>query len=264
MFDTLTDEQWQQYETQGYLRLGKVLSDEELATLQQRMDDIMLGRAPLDYDRMLMQLDREPGTGKMGPQTKGHKGATLSYRKIQDLEFDPLFLAYMRKPLFRHICDRVYGENTDIACFRAMFMNKPAKEGSHLRWHQDRWNYLDRDPLITIWTALDPATIENGCVQIAAGTHHRLYNPSSRSGHLEDEQAEELLKEAEVVHLELAAGEGVLLHNHLPHSSEVNTTEIPRRAFSACYMDAATQTTSGETYSILFGDDALELEAANI
>ena len=262
MIDTLTDDQWQQYQSQGYLRLGKVLTDEELTTLQRRMDDIMLGQAPLDYDRMLMQLDREPGTGKPGPQTKGHKGATLSYRKIQDLEYDPLFLAYMRKPLFRHICARVYGADTAIACFRAMFMNKPAKEGTPLRWHQDRWNYLDRDPLITIWTALDPATIENGCVQVVSGTQHRLINPSSHSGHFTDDQAQEFLQGAEVVHLELAAGEGVLLHNHLPHASEINRTEIPRRAFSACYMDAATQTSSGEMYSIIFGEGALTLESS--
>ena len=159
--------------------MGKVLSDEELAVLQQRMDDIMLGRAPLDYDRMAMQLDREPGTGKPGPQSKGHKGATLSYRKIQDLEYDPYFLAYMQKPLFRHLCARVYGESTAVACYRAMFMNKPAREGTPLVWHQDRWNYLDHDPQITIWTALDPATIENGCVHIVPGAHHTLINLST-------------------------------------------------------------------------------------
>lgn len=258
MIDKLTEEQWQQYESQGYLRLANVLSDGELTTLQQRMDDIMLGCAPLDYDRMMMQLDREPSTGKPGPQTKGHKGATLNYRKIQDLEFDPLFLAFMQKPLFRHICERVYGAETDIACFRAMFMNKPAKEGTPLRWHQDRWNYLDRDPLITIWTGLDPATVANGCVQIVAGTHHQLINPSDSSGFLSDHEAE-FLQDAEIFYLEVAAGESVLLHNYLPHASEINATETPRRAFSACYMDAATRTTSGETYSVLFGKGALQL-----
>ncbi|MEM7533725.1 MAG: phytanoyl-CoA dioxygenase family protein [Chloroflexota bacterium] len=260
MMHTLTDEQWQQYETTGYLRLGKVLTDEELATLQEEMDAIMMGSAPLDYDLMLMQLDREPGTGKPGPQTKGHKGATLSYRKIQDLEYDRLFLDYMRKPLFEHICERTYGEETDIACFRAMFMNKPAKEGTHLHWHQDRWNYLDRDPLITIWTALDPATIENGCVQIVEGAHDRLINPSNTSGHMTKEQGIELTKDKDVIFLELEAGESVLLHNHLPHASAINNTDTPRRAFSACYMDADTQTTSGEVYNVVFGKNALTVE----
>jgi len=260
MSDTLTTEQWSQYQTQGYLRLGQVLTNEELQALQQRMDEIMLGTAPLDYDRMAMQLDREPGTGKPGPQTKGHKGATLSYRKIQDLEFDPLFLAYMQKPLFRHICARVYGEQTTIACYRAMFMNKPAREGTHLIWHQDRWRYLDQDPLITIWTALDPATIANGCVQIVPGAHHTLINPTSGSGFLTPEQAEELTRDAETVFLELEAGESVLLHNHLPHSSAINNTDIPRRAFSACYMDAVTKADNGEEFTVIFGEGALQPE----
>ena len=260
MTDTLTEQQWRQFETQGYLRLGKVLYGEELDVLQQRMDDIMLGRAPLDYDLIAMQLDREPGTGKPGPQSKGHKGATLSYRKIQDLEIDPHFLAYMQKPLFRHICARVYGEDATVACYRAMFMNKPAREGTPLIWHQDRWVYLDRDPLITIWTALDPATVENGCVQIVPGAHHTLINPSNPSGFMTPEQAVELTRDAEIVNLEMEAGESVLLHNHLPHSSEINNTDVPRRAFSACYMDAATKAANGQQFFTIFGVGALQPE----
>ncbi|MFZ4664523.1 MAG: phytanoyl-CoA dioxygenase family protein [Caldilineaceae bacterium] len=260
MRTVLTATEWLHYEHAGYLRLGKLLTDVELHDLQQRIDDIMLGRADVNYDRMLMQLDRIPGeTDAPGPQTKGHKGATLRYRKIQDLEFDPLFLAYLQKPLFRHICERVYGATTPIACFRAMFMNKPAHEGTVLVWHQDRWTHLDRDPQITIWTALDPATQANGCVEIVAGTHHHLINPDHGSGFLTDAQAAELLQKNERIYLELAAGEAVLLHNYLPHGSGVNSTDIPRRAFSVCYMDAATKTSNGEQYARIFGEGALSV-----
>ena len=37
MIDTLTEEQWQQYESQGYLRLGQVLTDEELTQIQNKL-----------------------------------------------------------------------------------------------------------------------------------------------------------------------------------------------------------------------------------
>ena len=255
----LTDTEWVQYQTEGYLYLGQTLTDEELTGLQRRIDDIMLGTAPLNYDRMLMQLDSIPGeTDQPGPQTKGHKGATLRYRKIQDLEFDPLFLAYLQKPLFGHICARVYGAQTAVACFRAMFMNKPAREGTHLVWHQDRWTYLDRDPLITVWTALDPATAANGCVQILPRKHHTLINPSHNSGFLTEAQTQDLLHDDEAVYLEVEAGEAVLLHNYLPHGSGINNTDGPRRAFSVCYMDAATQSTlKNDRYSLVFGEGAL-------
>ena len=257
MENYISDAQWKHFREDGYVRIGRVATDEELSALQSRIDDIMLGKAPLDYDRMLMQLDREPGTEGPGPQTDGHKGATLSYRKIQSLEFDPLFLSYMQKPVFREACAKVYGEDTSITCFRAMFMNKPAREGTYLNWHQDRWTYLDQEPLLTIYTALDPATLENGCVRIIPNSH-RNPAPLTRS----DERrarAEKIVAESESIPLELEAGEVVLLHNWLFHSSAVNSTDVPRRAFSVCYMPAETKSSAGFTYSRIFGDGALSV-----
>jgi phytanoyl-CoA hydroxylase len=254
MTDLLSSKQWEMYERDGYLALGKLLSDEELAALQQRIDDIMLGKAAVDYDRLLMQLDSKDGQYEhAGIQSKGFKGATLAYRKIQDLEHDPLFMDYMQRPLFQQICERVYGSDTPIAAFRAMFMNKPAHQGTLLPWHQDRWSYLDRDPLITVWTALDPATIANGCVEVIPGSHRfGLINPEHMSGYLNEEQIARFTTNAKTVYLELKAGEAVLLHNWLLHRSDTNATDIARRAFSVCYMDARTRASNGDKYTPLF------------
>lgn len=262
MNQLLSDAQWAQYDRDGYLRLGRLLTGSDLATLQQRINDIMLGTAPVAYDRMLMQLDSDSGKYEdAGQMSKGHKGATLNYRKIQELEFDPLFLAYLQRPLFREICARVYGPDTPVAAFRAMFMNKPARKGTFLPWHQDRWTWLDRDPQITVWTALDPATVGNGCVQVVPGSHKLgLINPSHPSGFLTKEQAARYAIADKIQYLELDAGEAVLLHNYLLHASDVNRTDIPRRAFSVCYMDARTVTTNRETYSVIFGEGALRVE----
>lgn len=261
----LSAEERRQFEEQGYLRLGRVVPPAQIEALGRRIDQIMLGQAQLDYDQIMMQLDRVAGEDSgPGPQTKGHKGATLAYRKIQDLELDPLFLAYLQHPLFAAICAQVYGSGVDIACFRAMFMNKPAGKGTHLVWHQDRWTDLDRDPLITIWTALDPATLANGCVQVVPGSHRALVNPDHPSGFLSAEQTAELLAKSQPVALELEAGEVVLLHNWLLHSSDVNHTAIPRRAFSVCYMDAATVSSRGATYPVVFGEGALNPSSGRV
>jgi phytanoyl-CoA hydroxylase len=251
----LTDKQWNEYEEKGYLNLGKLLNDEDLERLRQRIDDIMLGKAACNYDQMLMQLDSENGKYEdAGVQTKGFKGATKNYRKIQDLEHDPEFLEYLKLPIFRSICARVYGESTPVSAFRAMFMNKPAKKGTWLPWHQDRWNYLDKDPLLTAWTALDPATVANGCVQIIPGSHKLgLLNAAHTSGFLTKELAAEYCPPEKVVHLELKAGEVAILHNWLLHASDVNTSDISRRAFSVCYMDGNTRDTRGkETFPGIF------------
>src|SRR5690606_10434820 len=88
----LTDEQLRFYDENGYLRLGRILTKDELRALQRRIDDIMLGRVV--YEGMFFQLDSE--TGRYGDLAGGgYAGPTLNYRKIQDLERDPLFLAFM-------------------------------------------------------------------------------------------------------------------------------------------------------------------------
>ncbi len=260
---SITDQQWARFEAEGFLRLGRLLDEGELKALQRRIDEIMLGTARVDYGRMLMQLDSETGRYEdAGVQSRGFKGPTLAYRKIQDLELDDLFLRYLQRPIFRDICARVYGPGATIAAFRAMFMNKPARRGTWLPWHQDRWSHLDRDPLITVWTALDPASVANGCVQIIPGSHaHGLINPGHPSGFLTEEQAARHARAENVVSLELAPGEAVLLHNHLLHASDTNRTDIPRRAFSVCYMDARTTASNGETYSVVFGEGALATAA---
>ena len=119
-----TDQHRSHYEEHGYVRLGHVLDATDLAELQQRIDGIMLGE--IDCSELDFQLDGdEEEYGKMPAVSSGHKGATLAYRKIMGLELDPLFLAYMQRPLFRQITRRHIGE--DVSIFRAMFMNKPAE-----------------------------------------------------------------------------------------------------------------------------------------
>ena len=87
MIQELGHQAWAEYEAQGYLRLGKIINDEQLVTLQQRIDDIMLGNADVDYDVMTMQRDTETGQyGDLERLSKGFKGSTLNYRKIEQLE----------------------------------------------------------------------------------------------------------------------------------------------------------------------------------
>ena len=78
MSQQITDDQWTQFEEEGYLRLGKVMDDDELAGLQQRINDIMLGKVKV-YDQMYMQLDSDTGDySERRVTTKGHEVSTLN------------------------------------------------------------------------------------------------------------------------------------------------------------------------------------------
>lgn len=54
--------------------------------LKERIDEIMLGTAKLDYSKLMMQLDSDTGRYEdIGEQSLGHKGSTLNYRKVLSL-----------------------------------------------------------------------------------------------------------------------------------------------------------------------------------
>ena len=259
--DILTDDQWQQFDRDGYLLLGRVLDDDQLTALRGRIDDIMLGR--VDYPTLQRQIDTGGRYEELADPVAGPGEVTLGYRKVQGLEADPLVLDLIRRDLFREACARIYGRHASISIFRAMLMNKPAGKGTHLPWHQDAggvWK-LDRDPVLTSWIALDAATRRNGCLQVIPGSH-RLGLLSSSGSTLTEAHAQRYCPEEKIVHLEIAAGEAVLLHNWMLHRSGINSTDGPRRALSACYMDGRTlNTVSGIRFPIVFGQHE-EVEAA--
>lgn len=248
----LGDADWSRFEGAGLVRLGR-LDAASLNLLRTGLDDIMLGRADAPYDRLLMQLDSSSGNyGDLGRQTKGFKGATLNYRKIQDLELVSMFRGYLEHPPFRTVCRHVYGD-IPIACFRAMAMIKPAGAGTKLPWHQDRWRALDRDPLVTIWTSLDDANGKSGGLEVIPGSHRLgVVNPTHPSAFLDDQQQAQCDRDTGRTALDIPTGEVWLLHNWLLHRSGVNETDKPRRAFSVCYMDARTVDRNGHQYTQLW------------
>ena len=247
-------EQHELFLRQGYLPLGRLLSAPALSALRQRLEEIMLG--VVRYENMRFQLD--PAAVPEGGErvSSEHVVETLAYRRIDDLEQGPLFLDYMQHPLIRQITRRYVGERVSV--FRSMVMNKASAMGTPLRWHQDvgaGWR-IDTQPIVTVWTAIDAATPASGCVQIVPGSH---LNGVISEGHwLDEAQVEEHAPSARVVDLQAEAGDAFLLHNLLVHSSGVNSTNAPRRAFSTTYMDADTRSLiNGDTFPVVFGTGAL-------
>ncbi|HEV2472101.1 MAG TPA: phytanoyl-CoA dioxygenase family protein [Chthonomonadales bacterium] len=250
---------WDRFESEGFLPLGKVASDAQIEALRNRIDEIMLGK--IRYEGMYFQLDSDTGQYADVPVGGAYEGPTLNYRKIEQLEKDPLFRAYITAPLFREIAARVYP--ADVSVYRAMFMNKPAGTGGGagartggtvLPYHQDGgtgWN-LSAHPLITIWTALDPAARANGCMQVIPGSH-KLGLLTERGHTLSAEHEALYAPDEKSVYLEAETGEAILLHNWLIHRSGINTINCARRALSVCYTDAATRyLANNHTYPVVF------------
>jgi phytanoyl-CoA hydroxylase len=224
----------------GYARLGRLLSDEGLALLRGRADDLMMGRGA--DGGLFFQLDTESGSYDDLTFGRGYQGPSLNYRKIEKLEKDALFLSWLRNPVFRDITRALIGER--VALYRAVLMNKASTGGTVLPWHQDGglfWG-LDRDPNLQIWTALDDTPVDAGAVEVVVGSH-RAGLATPLGGVIPEPIVRAARTDENSVPLAARAGEVLLLHNHLWHRSLLNRTGHPRRAFSVCYMSADTRCT---------------------
>lgn len=226
------------YEEHGYARLGPVLRDDARAELCARATDLMLGRVV--HPGLFFQLDTE--TGRYDDLTfgKGWQGPSTNYRKLEKLEKDPLFFAWIQNALFERIARALIPG--DVAIYRAALFSKAARGGTVLPFHQDGGVYwgLERDPALQIWTALDDAPSEAGCVEVVPGSH-RSGLATRLGGLIPEDVVRARDVEAEVVKLPVRAGEALLIHNYLWHRSGVNRTDAPRRGLTVCYMSAATK-----------------------
>jgi hypothetical protein len=226
------------FATHGWARLGRVLSDEGLAALGTRVDDLMHER--VRHEGLFFQRDSATGRYEDLEFAKGWQGPSPDYRKIEKLELDPLFRAWMTNPLYERIARRLIAG--PIALYRAVLFTKSAAGGTALPWHQDGGRFwgLDRPPELQIWTALDDCPVDAGCVEVVDGSHTAGL-ATAEGGVIADALLRAADAEARALPLPTRAGEGLLIHNHLWHRSRVNRTGRRRSAVSFCYMSAATR-----------------------
>lgn len=223
----------------GWARLGKLGDAEIIDRLRARVDAIMLGE--VTYPGLFFQHDSATGRYEDLEYGKGWQGPSLQYRKVEKLELDPLFLSWITQDVFRRVASRVY-PNQDVTLYRAFLMNKHAGGGSELPWHQDGGEFwgLDRDPVLQIWTGLDDAPEDGGCVEFAPGSQKKgLATPLG--GVVPADKLTALVTEYRTLAVPAVAGEVLLIHNHVWHRSGRTTGGKARRALSVCYMDGRTR-----------------------
>jgi phytanoyl-CoA hydroxylase len=227
------------YREHGWARLGKLCDEPTLVALRARCDAMMLGE--VSYPGLFFQHDAASGRYEDLEYGKGWKGPSLEYRKIEKLEKDPLYWAWLSNDVFRRVAARVY-PGAEVTLYRAFLMIKHAGGGSPLPWHQDGGDFwgLDRDPVLQIWTGLDDAPEGGGCVEVLDGSH--LAGLATRHGGVVP--ADKLVAasaDERALPIPTVAGEVLLIHNHVWHRSGRTRSGHPRRGLSVCYMDGATR-----------------------
>jgi ectoine hydroxylase-related dioxygenase (phytanoyl-CoA dioxygenase family) len=112
---------------------------------------------------------------------------------------------------------------------------KPARHGIEAALHQDTafWPQLEPNAM-NFWIAIDPATVENGCLHVVPGTHRvdLPHRDDPVQGHVLDDGQVDASKQ---IPIELNPGDAIFFDSGLAHRSYPNRSDRSRRAYAAVY-----------------------------
>ena len=221
------------------------LSADEVARFHD--DGYLLKPALLDAEEVALMrraLANDAGIGDMRNTMAMHDAdGSVTTTVLWTDPGDDLFGAIAR-------CERVVGGaerllGGEVYHYHSKLTLKAPETGGAWNWHQDYgyWYFNGNlfPDMLSVLIAIDPATQENGCLQVIRG--------SARMGRLDHElvggqltatpeRVEHAIKRLDVVSCEMAAGDALFLHCNTLHGSSKNTSQRSRNVLLCCYNAA--------------------------
>lgn len=221
MTDPAVDQTWLKaaFESDGFASLDQLLGRDEV------------GRYAALYDRF---LDGTISTGRLrsdlgAGSDESVKGQENITQIMWPSELVPVLTDTPAHTRTLALAKAMMGE--DMAFDFDMLIDKPPLSNTPTPWHQDcaYWPSLPDQRALSVWIALDEATLENGCMWFVPGSHRlpvRPHRPAGRGGGaIECDGAEE-----EGVPVPVVPGGCTFHDGRTLHYSRGNTTGGHRRA----------------------------------
>jgi ectoine hydroxylase len=163
----------------------------------------------------------------------------------------------VRLSLWNHPGDTIYGMfarcesivnsaekilSDEVYHYHSKMIMKDAKVGGAWTWHQDYGYWYQNGVLFpqltSVFIAVDPATKENGCLQVIPYSQnlgrieHVLTGDQAGA---DQSRVDEVLKRLPLEYVEMEPGDALFFHANLLHRSDQNRSENPRWSMICCY-----------------------------
>ncbi|MCA9231540.1 MAG: phytanoyl-CoA dioxygenase family protein [Planctomycetales bacterium] len=213
-------EQLADYQRDGYVLVRSLFDPEEIDLLRRAakedraMDEHAFGRSDGEGGSVRLSLWNHPG--------------------------DDLYGMFAR---CRRMVDTVEQVLEDEAYhYHSKMIMKQAVTGGAWEWHQDYGYWYENGVLYpnlcSVFTAVDAATRENGCLQVLKGSHHLGRVTHVKLGDqtcADPERVKAAAERLELVYCEMDPGDSVFFHGNLLHRSDQNHSPHDRWALVCCY-----------------------------
>ncbi len=160
---------------------------------------------------------------------------------------DPVLFEWLFADEILDLVEPIIGP--DITLFSSHFICKPKGDGRKVPWHEDSFYWkgmLEPMEVVTVWLAIDPSVLENGCMYVKPRTHRLAKKGFSSYEPVDDTKN---VFETEIINPDREAFEEVpcvLEPNHasihdgrLMHGSAANASELRRCGYTMRYMGSA-------------------------
>ena len=220
MSSPLSDDQLAAYQVDGYVIARGYFSSEEV--------DLLRRAAKEDKDMGAHAFGKDDGEGgRVRLALWNHPG-------------DAIYGMFAR-------CARVVDAAEQILedepyHYHSKMIMKDAHTGGAWAWHQDYgyWyqNGVLSPNLVSVFIAVDPATKENGCLQVLRSSHtygridHILTGDQAGA---DMERVDQIQARDELVYCEMEPGDALFFHPNLLHRSDRNRSPNPRWTMICCY-----------------------------
>ena len=239
----LTQEQVRTFQDIGYVRGPRILSDEQIGTLQAEVLRVI--------------ADREDGS-KPQPvlcHNIGGSAATPVWQIVNiwmaSEPFRELVLGETVGPLVAQLMPTA----NELRIWHDQIQYKPAVSGGELAWHQDSpyWGILTpKDQQVTAWIALDDVDGDNGCMVMVPRSQHwgNAIDFQHTIKQVDDMKA---VKEfeghaVEVKTCPVRRGEIHFHHSLTWHGSGANHSGRPRRAIALHFVTDQSRYLASKTH----------------
>ena len=226
---SLSPEQLNQFRADGFLRVGKFLTDVEL----DHLADCYMSTVDRLRDERALENVQSGKDSDEDFQVYHIRTAHLQH---------PAFKLLIHHSQLLDIVESLIGPDIRLVHYQGLY--KPANTGGAIGWHQDNHYFeVDGDRTVSVWMALDDATVENGCMWYLRGGHDRHY-PHEQLWDIEKKKGfyfaipDKEIDETNAMPAPVERGGLSIHHCRIPHKSLKNQTNAPRKGLAMHFMDA--------------------------
>ncbi len=225
----LTNQQFQQFERDGYLVIDGFLTPDEVHRAKADIDRVCRARRAMTRDADGFNLEKK-NDDSFNLNAEARQAGL--FRKIQGAVFHiPAVREVFTSGKMLDCMEDIMGP--DIYYHSSKVMFKSANGGAAKPWHQDAAYWKNYEPKqVTVWLALDDATEENGCIWAVPGSHRLGLVPHVAQELQVEESRIDLAKAAPVP---VKSGGLLIFHSLVLHMSKKNTSDKNRCAIICDY-----------------------------